>query len=120
MMKDYLLLFAAAVAVLLLALLPLMLGCERPQSNQNRGCTRSKVVAFTASRCNPCNVAKPILVQIEAAGVEVQVVDIEANPGLAGKYGVTSVPTYFVYVCGRETVRTRDINVVVSLTRLGR
>lgn len=119
-MKCYLSMLTALVAVVLLALLPLLLGCENPQSNPNRGRIRPKVIVFTASWCVPCRAAKPILVRIEAAGVEVQVVDIDANPELARKYGVTSVPTYFVYVCGRKVARTQDINVVVSLTRFGR
>lgn len=117
-MKNALSMFAVAAAVLLLVLSPLLLGCENPQP-KNRGCVRPKVVAFTATWCGPCNAAKPALVEIEAAGVEVQVVDIDANPELARKYGVTSVPTFFVYICGRKVVRTQDVSVVVSLTRFG-
>jgi thioredoxin-like negative regulator of GroEL len=56
---------------------------------------------------------------MEAAGVEVQIVDIDANPELMRKYDVTSVPTFYVYVCGQKTARTQDIAVVVSLTRIG-
>ncbi len=41
------------------------------------------------------------------------------QPELAKQYGVTSVPTFVVYVCGKKTVRTQDISVVVSLTRFG-
>jgi thiol-disulfide isomerase/thioredoxin len=120
-MKNTLSMIAACAAVLLLALLPLLTGCETPtQPNHGGGCTRPKVIAFTASWCGPCHAAQPLLVQVEARGVEVQIVDIDENPEMARKYGVTSVPTFFVYVCGKKTVRTQDIAVVVSLTRFGR
>ena len=103
---------------LLLAIvaLTLLAGCEAPQQ---RGCVRPKVIAFTATWCGPCKAAKPYLVQVEAAGVEVQIVDIDQNPDMARQYGVTSVPTFFVYVCGKKAVRTQDVTVVVALTRFG-
>jgi len=102
---------------LALAALTLLAGCEAPQ--QQRGCVRPKVIAFTATWCGPCKAAKPYLVQVEAAGVEVQIVDIDQNLELARQYGVTSVPTFFVYVCGKKAVRTQDVTVVVALTRFG-
>jgi len=106
------------IRCLLLAIvaLTLLAGCENPPREQ-RGCVRPKVIAFTATWCDPCKAAKPYLVQVEAAGVEVQIVDIDENPDMARQYGVTSVPTFFVYVCGRKTVRTQDVAVVVALTR---
>lgn len=101
-------------------LLSLVAGCEMPQQQQNQGgCRRPKVLAFTASWCAPCQRAKPALIQIQATGVEVEIIDIDDHPDLAKKYGVTSVPTFIVYVCGKTPVRTNDILVVVSLTRFG-
>jgi len=101
-----------------LVLVTLIAGCEAQQ--QERGGFRSpKVLAFTASRCAPCQRAKPALLQIQAAGVDVEIIDIDAHPDLARKHGVAGVPTFIVYVCGRAPVRTNDILVVVSLTRRG-
>jgi len=94
-------------------------GCESQSSEVQRGCAPPKVVAFTAVWCGPCRQAKPHLARMESAGVEVEIVDIDKNPELARRYGVTSVPTFFVYVCGKKTVRTQDVSVVVTLTRLG-
>jgi thiol-disulfide isomerase/thioredoxin len=105
----------------LIALLVVIAGCEPPQGSApaprpvNPPCV--KVLAFTASWCVPCQRAKPALVQIKASGVDVQIIDIDKQPELARQYGVSSVPAFFVYVCGREAVRTQDISVVVSLTR---
>jgi thiol-disulfide isomerase/thioredoxin len=124
-MKSSLSMLAAFATVLLLVLLPLLLGCENPSPTQptqptqpnHGGCVRPKVIAFTASWCGPCKQAKPYLVQIEARGVEVQIVDIDENPAMARQYGVTRVPTFFVYVCGKKAVRTQDVSVVDRLTR---
>ena len=88
------------------------------QGRQN-GFPRPKALAFTASWCGPCQRAKPVLVQIQAAGVDVEIIDIDARPELAKGHGITKVPTFIVYVCEKEPVRTNDIRVVVSLTRFG-
>jgi thiol-disulfide isomerase/thioredoxin len=109
--------------VALFVLLVLSAGCEVPQQGQQEqqgGCRRPKVLAFTASWCAPCQRAKPALMQIQAGGVDVEIIDIDAHPDLAKKYGITEVPTFIVYVCGKVPVRTNDILVVVSLTQLGR
>lgn len=78
---------------------------------------RVRVLAFTATWCGPCQRSKPFLAEIKASGVDVQIVDIDEQPDLSQQYGVTSVPTFFVYANGKTTVRTQDISVVVSLTR---
>lgn len=101
--------------LLVIAALMLLAGC----AGQSRGCAPPKVVAFTAAWCGPCKQAKPHLAQMESAGVEVEIVDIDKNPELARQYGVTSVPTFFVYVCGKKAVRTQNVTVVVALTRRG-
>jgi thiol-disulfide isomerase/thioredoxin len=107
------------VLAILLVLLALTAGCEASQEGPQGRCSRPKVLAFTASWCAPCQRAKPALAQIRAAGVEVEIIDIDAHPDLAKKHSVTSVPTFIVYVCGKAPVRTNDIRVVVFLIRLG-
>ena len=54
------------------------------------------LIAFTASWCVPCQQAKPRLLELQAQGVNVQIVDIDKEPGKATQYGVTSVPAYFI------------------------
>jgi thiol-disulfide isomerase/thioredoxin len=107
------------VLALLHVLVALTAGCEASQEAHQGRCSRPKVLAFTASWCAPCQRAKPALIQIQAAGADVQVIDIDAHPDLAKKHGVTSVPTFIVYVCGKAPVRTNDIRAVISLTRFG-
>jgi thiol-disulfide isomerase/thioredoxin len=114
--------FVLSVLVPLLALIALLViaGCATPpKQDQRHDCPRPKVLAFTASWCGPCQRAKPVLVQIQAAGADVEIVDIDDHPDVAKKYAITSVPTFIVYVCGKSPVRTNDILVVVSMTRRG-
>jgi thiol-disulfide isomerase/thioredoxin len=111
-MKHY------SIVAALLVLVALSAGCEVPGQDKQDGCRRPKVLAFTASWCAPCQRAKPTLIQIQAAGVDVKIIDIDARPDLARQYGITRVPTFIVYVGDKTPVRTNDIRVVVSLTRV--
>ena len=108
-----------SVLAAMMVLLALIAGCEASPQGQQGRCCRPKVLAFTASWCVPCQRAKPALARIQAAGADVEVIDIDTRPELARKYGVRSVPTFIVYVCGKTPVQTNDISLVVSLTRSG-
>ena len=74
-----------------------------------------RVLAFVAPWCKSCKRAKPWLLSIRADGVDVRIVDIDRNSDLARRYGVKSVPTFFVYVGNRQPVRTEHIWVVILL-----
>ena len=100
------------------AALCLLAGCEQPQAPVPPGpCVRPVMLVFTASRCGPCKAQKPLVVQIAAAGVDVRVYDVDAEPEVARKYGVTATPTYILYICGRKPFRTNnagDVLVIIS------
>lgn len=117
-LRNFTCLFVLPMCLVLAAIL--WAGCIQPTPNTpvpDNGCVRPKILVFSATWCGPCQRDKVVLVQVKAMGVEVQVIDIDARPDLARKYGVTSVPTYFVYVCGRDVQRTNDVSVVVNIVR---
>ncbi|MCG8449763.1 MAG: trypsin-like peptidase domain-containing protein [Pirellulales bacterium] len=69
---------------------------------------------FNSALCGPCRQMRPVVRQLAAAGYKVRDVDIDREPQLAAKFGVSQVPTFLVLVDGRET------NRVVGLTSFAR
>ena len=54
------------------------------------------VVDFWAEWCGPCRQIKPIIAELAgryADRVKVVTIDVDANPGTAGKFGVRAIPT---------------------------
>lgn len=66
------------------------------------------LVDFHASWCGPCRMVGPVLEQLaaeHAGAVKVVKVDIDAEPALAQRFGVQSVPTIVVVRDGHEADR---------------
>jgi len=77
---------------------------------------RPVLVDFWAPWCPPCRLLGPEIEAL-AAGLGGQVtvgkLDVDANPGIAGRHGVRSIPTLVLFESGREADRrtgfaTRD------------
>ncbi len=66
------------------------------------------LVDFWAEWCVPCHMVSPV---VEAIGLEkggslaVGKVNVDENPGLAGQFGVMSIPTLIVFKDGQEKAR---------------
>ena len=66
------------------------------------------LVDFWAPWCGPCKVQGPILEKLADSGelnVKFVKLNTDDNPGIAGKYGIQSIPTLIVFENGQEKDR---------------
>ena len=62
------------------------------------------LVDFWATWCGPCRMVAPIVAQVaqEQEGVvKVGKVNVDEQPGLAGQFGISSIPTLMVFKNGQ-------------------
>jgi len=66
------------------------------------------LVDFYAEWCPPCKLAAPVLDELAESSkgnYEIVKVDVDENQGLAGEYGVMSIPTVVLFKDGEEVER---------------
>lgn len=65
---------------------------------------KTVVVDFWATWCGPCRQVSPILDRIadeHSDKITLAKIDVDANPGIAQQYGITSIPAIFVFKDGK-------------------
>jgi len=60
---------------------------------------------FRSDRCGPCRAMDPVVAELRAAGYPVRVVDVDAEPQLAERFGVRPIPCFLVVSGEREIAR---------------
>ncbi len=66
------------------------------------------LVDFFATWCGPCKMMAPVVDEVAgevASSAAVYKIDIDANPDIAQKYGVMSIPTFIVFKGGQPTAK---------------
>ncbi len=62
------------------------------------------LVDFWAEWCGPCHAVAPVVEEIAAdykENLKVGKVDVDANPGLAMRYGIRSIPSLLIFKGGK-------------------
>lgn len=116
--------------LLMALLLSLAIGCDEPHSNATppqgqpprNGCpeggcpggrcsrVKNSVLVFTAPWCSACQRDKGAVLDMQLAGVPVVTINVQDEPAIARRYGITSIPQYVLVRQGAEVSRTHDIS----------
>ena len=70
-------------------------GCTNQAPVNRPESTPTTIRMFTATWCAACKADEPRLERLARQGVVIERIDVDANPELAGQFGVVAIPAYF-------------------------
>lgn len=79
------------------------------------------LVDFWATWCGPCKMQAPILEQVDAnlnGAVTIGKVDVDDNPELANRFGVSSIPTLVILKDGEVAEKRVGVTDAATLESL--
>lgn len=79
---------------------------------------RDGLLCFNAKWCGPCAKMWPIVRKLKADGNPIRFVDIDAEPDLAMKHGVSSIPCFILLKQGIEVQRISGVTIEKDLKAL--
>lgn len=78
------------------------------------------LVDFKAEWCGPCKMQEPILRQL-AGGyggkATLSQIDVDANPDIAERFGINSIPCLILFKNGKETARLVGLQTKAELSQ---
>jgi thioredoxin 2 len=88
--------------------LPWVVDADADSFTEETSASVPVVVDFWAAWCGPCRMISPVLEDLagrHAGRLKIVKVDVDANPGLAARFGAQSIPLLVVIRSGREVDR---------------
>ena len=79
------------------------------------------LVDFWATWCGPCRMLAPVIEELGEkyeGKVNICKVDVDAEPRIAARYGVMSIPTVIVFENGQETGKLVGVRPAAELEAL--
>jgi thioredoxin 1 len=70
------------------------------------------LIDFYADWCGPCKTLGPIVQQVKndmGEAIKIVKIDVDANPAVAGKLQVMSIPTMMIYKKGQQLWRVSGV-----------
>jgi thiol-disulfide isomerase/thioredoxin len=82
---------------------------EAPLPAKTKTDSETVLLYFTATWCGPCQQMNPIVNRLKKEGLSIREVDVDKDPAMPNKYGVTSIPCFQLVVAGKPVDRYSGI-----------